>query len=62
MMDPDFADAVAERNFRMLHRYQTWSKKDQADEDGWNQHDNQLHERLIGCRYAECWLCHPELD
>lgn len=61
-MDPDLADAYAERDFRALHKNRTWSPRDQADQDGWTRHDAQLHEKLIGMRYAECWICHPELD
>ena len=61
-MDKDLAEAYAERDFRQLHKRQTWSIKDQADQNGWELHDAQLHEKLIGMRYAECWICHPELD
>jgi hypothetical protein len=61
-VDKDLADARAESDFRQLHKHKTWSKRDQADQNGWELHDAQLHEKLIGMRYAECWICHPELD
>lgn len=60
-MDPDLADAYAEHDFRQLHKRKTWSVRDQADQNGWENHDEQRHESLIGMRYGECWLCHPEL-
>lgn len=61
-MDKDLADAYAERDFRQLHKRRTWSKQDQADQDGWETHDNEGHFILIDENYATCWLCHPELD
>lgn len=61
-VDQELADAYAERDFRQLHKRKTWSKTDQADQNSWELHDDQLHEKLIGMRYAECWICHPELD
>lgn len=62
MADPEWEEAVAERDFRQLHKDHTWSKRDQSDQNGWELHDDQLHEKLLGLRYGECWLCHPELE
>ena len=62
-MEPEVAQVVAEVNLRRQHKYRMgWSKADQADENRWTRHDEQHHEYLIDRRYAECWLCFPELD
>jgi hypothetical protein len=62
-VEPEVAQVVAEINLRKQHKYRMgWSKADQRDENQWTIHDDQLHEKLIGLRYAECWICHPELD
>lgn len=61
-MDPELAEAYAERDFRMMHKDRTWTKRDQADQDGWEKHDNEGHLILIHRNYKQCWLCFPEVD
>lgn len=52
-MDPELADAYAERDFRQLHKNKTWSRRDQADQNGWERHDHERH----GMPYAICTVC-----
>lgn len=61
-MEPEVAAVIADRNLRRQHKFRAgWNKADQADENMWTLHDNDMGingQRLIHqMPYGICTVC-----